>query len=309
MSLASATGRHPAEPEGLGVPRALADELARLERVVVAFSGGADSALLAWAAHQVLGAEASMAVTAVSASLATSELEDCRALAREWGLNYREVEAHEDLLPGYVANGPDRCRYCKDELMRCLLPVAEAFGGARVALGVNLDDLGDHRPGQAAAADAGATFPLVAAGLTKAEVRSCSQKLGLRTWDKPAAACLASRVPYGTPVTMATLGRVGTAEAALRALGLRSLRVRHYGDLARLEVPVDDFDLVRAKRAAVVQAVKEAGYHYVTLDLEGLRSGNLNDTLTRPVPAPRPATGQGPMTGSPVDRGRLEERL
>jgi pyridinium-3,5-biscarboxylic acid mononucleotide sulfurtransferase len=258
---------------------ALRDHLSGLGPLVVAFSGGADSAFLAWVAHDVLGPGKAMAVTAVSASLAPFELADSRSLARDWGLNYREVQAHEGDLAEYVANGPDRCWYCKDELMRVLMPVAEDFGPARVALGVNVDDLGDHRPGQRAAADAGAVFPLAHTGFTKAAVREISRSLGLRTWDKPAAACLASRVPYGTPVTLGTLGAVAQAEAGLRALGFRALRVRHYGDLARVELPPSDMSAALARRQEMVDAVKAAGYRYVTLDLDGLRSGNLNDVL------------------------------
>ena len=275
---------------------ALRCRLAGLGRVVVAFSGGADSALLAHQAHAVLGPARAMAVTAVSPSLAGAELGDCRALARQWGLNYCEVEAHEDQLEGYVANGPDRCWYCKDELMRRLAPVAEGFGGAAIALGVNVDDLGDHRPGQRAAAAAGAVFPLVDAGFTKQEVREASRLLGLRTWDKPAAACLASRVPYGSPVTLGTLATVGAAEAALKAMGFNALRVRHYGELARVERPIAQLDDALRRREEVGAAVRSAGYRYVTLDLEGLRSGNLNGAL-----------GDGATRGVPVAFSASEE--
>jgi uncharacterized protein len=174
-----------------------------------------------------------------------------------------------------VANGRDRCAHCKSELLDALIPIAEEER-ATVVLGVNIDDLGDHRPGQEAAARRGAVFPLVDAGFTKSAVREASRALGLRTWDKPAAACLASRVPYGVPVTLATLDRVGRAEAALRALGFRQLRVRHYGDLARVELEPSDLAMAVERRAEVVAAVQSAGYRYVTLDLEGFRSGNLN---------------------------------
>jgi uncharacterized protein len=157
-------------------------------------------------------------------------------------------------------------------------PIAAARG-ATVVLGVNLDDLGDHRPGQKAAAEHGARFPLVEAGFTKDDVRAASRTLGLRTWDKPAAACLASRLPYGTPVTLGVLSSVERAEAGLKALGFRDVRVRHYGDLARVEVPVGDLDRLLACREAAVDAVRGAGYRYVTVDLEGLRSGNLTAAL------------------------------
>ncbi len=246
--------------------------------LVIGFSGGADSALLACMGRRVLGKSGALCVTAVSASLAPEELEDCRRLAGSLDLEWLPVETHELENAAYAANGPDRCYHCKSELMEALVPLAEKRG-ATVALGVNLDDLGDHRPGQAAARERGAVFPLVAAGLTKSDVRALSGQIGLETADKPAAACLASRLPYGTPVTLGRLDQVAAAESGLRRLGFRALRVRHYGELARVEVPEGDFEKVLALRSEVVAALQAAGYRYVTLDLEGLRSGNLNDAL------------------------------
>jgi uncharacterized protein len=260
---------------------ALRARLRALGRVVVAFSGGADSAFLAWVANDELGPDRASAVTAVSPSLAAAERDDCAALAAEWGLRWTEVLTTELDNPAYVANGRDRCAHCKTELMDVLAPLAAAEG-ATIVLGVNLDDLGDHRPGQQVAAARGAVFPLVESGFTKADVRDASRRLGLRTWDKPAAACLASRVPHGVPVTSVTLGRVGKAEAGLRRLGFRQVRVRHYGDVARVELDPGELARAVALRLEVVAAVQAAGYRYVTLDLEGFRSGNLSaQTMTR----------------------------
>ena len=253
----------------------LRGRLAEHERVTVAFSGGADSSFLAWVAHDTLGRERVTAVTAVSPSLAGAEHDDCRTLAMEWGLTWREVRTEEMANAAYQRNDLDRCFWCKDALMEAVEPIV-ATAGATVALGVNLDDLDDHRPGQDAARQRGAVFPLVEAGFTKADVRAASKQLGLRTWDKPAAPCLASRLPYGVPVTLGRLRSVERAEAALRTMGFAELRVRHHDELARIEVPVDRLDDIVSERDAVVAAVQDAGYRWVTLDLIGLRSGNLN---------------------------------
>ena len=257
---------------------ALRRVLQDLGRVVVAFSGGADSAFLARVAHDTLGVDRVHVVTAVSPSLAGDERADAAALADEWGLRWSAVETHEMADAAYRVNDGDRCGRCKVALMDVLDPIA-ADELATVVLGVNVDDLADHRPGQTVAADRGARFPLVEAGLTKADVRHHSRAMGLRTADKPAAACLASRVPYGTEVTVAVLSAVERAEGALRRLGFDDLRVRHLDDTARIEVPTDRLAEVVERRAEVVAAVAAAGYAYVTLDLEGLRSGNLNRTL------------------------------
>ncbi|MEM9565911.1 MAG: ATP-dependent sacrificial sulfur transferase LarE [Actinomycetota bacterium] len=255
----------------------LAATIEAIGPLVVAFSGGVDSALLAVAANRVLGDDA-MAVTADSASLADGELDHCRSLAERHGLAWRAVVTDELTDPRYRANDGDRCFWCKSALMDQLQPLAEARG-ATVALGVNLDDLGDHRPGQEAAAERGARFPLVEAGLDKAAIRAMAQQWGLEVWDRPAMPCLSSRLPYGTAVSVDLLSRVDRAEAAIRRLGFADVRVRHYDDTARIEVPAADLAAVVERADEIVAGVSAAGYRYVTLDLAGLRSGNLNGAL------------------------------
>ena len=244
-------------------------------RVLVAWSGGVDSSLLARVAHNTLGRDAVLAATAVSPSLPSSELDECRALASDWRLRWAVVETDEMDRPEYRANAADRCAHCKEALLDALGPLA-AEHHATVVLGVIVDDLGDNRPGQAVAASRGAAFPLVDAGLSKRDVRDLSRTLGLRTWDKPAAACLASRIPHGTEVTVALLGRVERAEAALRELGfgeLGPLRVRHQGQAARLEFAPEEIDRANDGFATVADAVKlAAGYREVLIDQRGYRA-------------------------------------
>ena len=261
--------------------------LAELPRAVVAFSGGVDSSLLAAAAAEALG-ERALAVTGVSPSLAPSERAEARRVAAAIGIAHRELETHEIERPGYVENSPQRCFECKDELYSLLGALArEDLGDAVVLDGANADDGGDFRPGRRAAKAHGVRSPLAEAGFTKTDVRALARRLGVPTWDKPAMACLASRIPYGSEVTPEKLRQIAGAELALRALGLRELRVRHHDRVARVELGPEELAraLEEPLRSRIVEAVKGAGFAYVAVDLEGFRSGSLNEVLPLAVAA------------------------
>ena len=242
---------------------------------VVAFSGGVDSTLVAAVAARALG-ERALAVTAVSASLPPGELHEARRVAEEIGIRHRSVRTDELEREGYLANGADRCYHCKDELYGVLLRIAGEERLPVVASGANVDDLGDVRPGLRAAAEHGVRHPLVEAGFTKPDVREASRELGLPTWDKPQSACLSSRIPFGVRITVEELSRVGRAERALKELGFRQVRVRAHGEVARVEVEPRDIAAMAERRDEVVAALRACGFRFVTLDLEGFRSGSMN---------------------------------
>ena len=261
--------------------QALRELIAGMGRVIVAFSGGIDSTLVLKVAYDVLG-ENALGATAVSPSLARSEREETANLAQLIGVPHIFVETHELDNPNYAANPSNRCYFCKSELYDVLVPIAARRGYRFILDGTNADDVGDFRPGQQAAREHGVRSPLRESGFTKAEIRSLARQLGLPNWDKPAMACLASRIPYGQAVTMPTLRQIDEAEAFLRSLGFRQLRVRHHDNLARLEVEPEMFPAVLERREEIVAGLRAIGYTFVTLDLAGFRSGSMNDMLLRP---------------------------
>ncbi len=254
--------------------------LRRLGRLLVAYSGGVDSAYLAWAAHRVLGSNM-LAVIADSPSLARTHLADALAFAGEHGIPVEVVTTSELDHPDYIRNDGQRCFHCKDELFTVMEQLRAARGFDTIAYGVNLDDQGDFRPGQRAAEQHHVAAPLLEAGLFKDEIRQLARQAGLRIWDKPASACLSSRIEYGRPVTREALDVVERGEDALRALGFRQFRVRHHGEIVRIEIAPEELDraLNPAMAAEFTKIFKALGFKFVTLDLEGFRSGSVNSLL------------------------------
>jgi len=253
-------------------------ELAQLGSACVAFSGGVDSSLVLAAAVRTLGADNVLAYTAVSATYLPEELDVARGLAAELGVRHVVVETHELDEPSFTGNPRERCYFCKRELVAEMRRVAAEHGCAALVDGANLDDLGDHRPGMRASAEGGVAHPLLEAGIGKAEVRRLARALGLSTWDAPQQACLASRIPYGEPITVEKLTAVAEAERVLRELGFRQCRVRHHGAVARVEVEADD--IARAAgpaREEIARRLRALGFTWVTLDLDGFRSGSMNE--------------------------------
>jgi pyridinium-3,5-biscarboxylic acid mononucleotide sulfurtransferase len=257
--------------------RHLNEVIRSLGRTLVAYSGGVDSAYLAWAANKVLGS-GMLAVIADSPSLARTQLADAEAFAREQGIPLRVIQTAEMERSEYVRNDPSRCFHCKDELFEAMGKFAQENAFAAIAYGVNTDDQGDFRPGQAAARLHKVAAPLLTAGLGKVEIRELARQAGLRVWDKPASACLSSRIEYGRPVTREALTAIEHGEEALRRLGFRQFRVRHHGDVVRIEIAADELDraLTREMFAEFTRIFKELGFTFVTVDTEGFRSGSMN---------------------------------
>jgi pyridinium-3,5-biscarboxylic acid mononucleotide sulfurtransferase len=281
VNIAGMPGTVELNPEALEQKQQkLFDLLRGLERVIVAYSGGTDSAYLAWAAGQVLG-ERALAITADSASIPESHKRDAEEFAQSAGFRHEFIATYEFDNPDYVKNGPDRCFHCKDELFRRLDEIGRERGIEHIVYGVNVDDLGDYRPGQNAARIHEVKAPLVEAGMTKAEIRELSRWANLTTWDRPASACLSSRIPYGTPVTPETIKVVETGEEAIKAMGFRQFRVRFHGELVRIEVAPEELEKALNIEVArrLTQVFKDLGFLYVTLDLEGYRQGALNAVL------------------------------
>jgi uncharacterized protein len=270
--------------------------LADLDSALVAFSGGVDSTFLLRVAHEVLGARC-VALTTASATTPADDLAEARALAAAMGVTHVVKETDELRIPGYAENPVNRCWFCKDNLFVICAAEAETRGLASVLDGANVDDLTDHRPGLAAAATHAVRHPLVEAELTKADIRQASQRLGLPTWDRPASPCLSSRFPYGTRITAGRLERVAAAERWLHERGFRELRVRFHDALARIEEPQRDMERVLELRAELLEAFRTLGFTWITLDLQGFRTGSLNEVL-------RPTTHKGPGDEPPTPRLR-----
>lgn len=263
----------------------LVSRLAEIPSLLVALSGGADSAYLSWAADRALGHRA-LSVTALSPSFSSHDKEMVEEFVAKLGVRHECIETDELENPAYRANGSDRCYFCKDELFSSLDKLAHSRGFAAVAYGVNADDALDFRPGHRAATEHQVLAPLLDAGLTKAEIRALSHRAGLPTWDRPASACLASRLPYGTEVTPERLALVERGEAALRELGFRQFRVRLHDNLARIEISPDEMPRAFSPQmaAAMAERLKSVGFAYVALDLQGYRQGSLNESLAPPSP-------------------------
>ncbi|MDP9247607.1 MAG: ATP-dependent sacrificial sulfur transferase LarE [Candidatus Dormibacteraeota bacterium] len=254
-----------------------------LDSVLVAYSGGVDSTLLLKLSLDELGPERAVAVLASSPAYPEEEQEEARTLARALGAPLHEVTTHEVELESYRRNNPDRCFHCKEELFSTLEPLQRSLGLANLAYGATADDAGDHRPGHGSAVRRGVRFPLLEAGMGKAEIRAAARRLGLPNWDKASFACLSSRIPHGTEVTSEALQQIEAAEAAVRRLGFLQVRVRHHGEVARIEVEPGEMDRAFAARGELLAGVRAAGYSFVALDLEGYATGSLNRTWKHPA--------------------------
>lgn len=254
-----------------------------LDSVLVAYSGGVDSTLLLKLSLDELGPERAVAVLASSPAYPEEEQEEARTLARALGAALHEVTTHEVELESYRRNNPDRCFHCKEELFSTLEPLQRSLGLANLAYGATADDAGDHRPGHGSAVRRGVRFPLLEAGMGKAEIRAAARRLGLPNWDKASFACLSSRIPHGTEVTSEALQQIEAAEAAVRRLGFLQVRVRHHGEVARIEVEPGEMDRAFAARGELLAGVRAAGYSFVALDLEGYATGSLNRTWKHPA--------------------------